>query len=412
MSRSRKPKTRVYPYPAGADPKKCKRWRVVVDLGTVWVKGEEKRKRITEVFDGGKRGAEGRAAELADQYQCVVPSDLTVGQWLDQWIRDYGCDWKHQTRYSYSRIVKRDLQPALGAIPLQELTPLDVRAFYSALEERGLAANTRLHVHRVLFQALAVAEEAEIIDSNPMRKTRAIKPPTVETNSEKYVLHDQVSRRRLLKLLKARSLTPMTGPGRRPVVDLHVPVVLAMSMGMRRGEVSALTWSDVDLESGVLTVRAAYDAKAPTDQRIKGTKNGKVRTARMPQGTITELKEHQKRQKARMEAAGMEWTSTGFVCADASGDCYHPDAISRSFRAFCDANGFDGALTFHGLRHTNSTTLESLGVGRKVTQKRMGHSSARMTDHYIHASDSDDAKAAAKLHRDLYGPAKKTAHGA
>lgn len=389
------------------------RWRIFIDSGFAVVGGERKRRVSTEVFEGSERAVEKRVRAIIQQHSRVAPDRMTLGEWLEQWLEDFTGHTSPQTRRGYRMIVTNHLQPHLGMIRLQELSPLDVKHFYTLQEKRGLSACTINHHHRVLFAALEVAEEAELIDRNPMRKRKVVRPPVVRSE-EKYVIADQAERRRLVQVARGWRDRHKGDEGKRgrPAApfDLEIPVLLALQMGLRRGEVCALRWCDIDFEHGVLRVERAYDTAAKGDP-FKSTKSGKRVVAKMPQGVVDALAEHRLRQGAERLEQGVPRSEQDTVCAHYDGRPYHPDRLSVEFRELVDAHGFDKRLTFHGLRHTCATVMDSGGTSRKVIQGRIGHSTAQMTEHYTHVLSKDDELAAELLNEDLFGPSPQEATG-
>ena len=391
------------PYPAGTLAKGCKKWRITVDAGTIYVDGKRKRSRWTEVFDGGRQKLDERIGEIARHHQRVAPDKMTVGEWLELWLSDYTDDLAPRTVYGYTRIVRNHLQPALGSIRLQELTAVQVRSFYAAQKRKGLSANTLMHHHRCLSAALAVAEEADYVDPNPMHKKKVIKAPKVP-KTDKYVLSTAQERQRLVELARtwASSVPDRSGVrGRRERrMDLYVPVLLGLGMGLRAGEVCGLTWRDADLVDGVLTTAHSFDTTPGITATLKATKTQTVRSAKMPAIVVDALAQAKER---REQQTGAEVSPDDPIVVVEFGRVCRPDRLSRQFRKMCDDNDLDSRLVFHGLRHTCASTQDSLGVPRGVTQSRMGHSSALMTAHYVHAFSADDAAAADLIDADLRG---------
>lgn len=404
-------RTRIYPYPKGTPEDRAKQWLIVCDFGNVIVAGKQQRQRTSEIFTGGKRAAQKRADDLKKRHEHVAPDRTTVSVWLDTWLRDFapikesGEPIEPRTLYGYRRIVTKHLQPGLGSIRLQELRPEAVRAFYASLEASGYSATTRSHIHRVLFAAMSVAEEADLLERNPMRKRKVIRAPK-PSPEPKHIIESAEERRRLIDVSRGYAAAQLRkgNRGRNPrPYDMYLPVLLGLSMGLRAGEVCGLTWADVDLVDGVLRTAHSLDITPKQKTRLKATKTSLVRAAKMPDILVDALARAKERREIELEAFGVSFTESGFVCCHMDGTPYRPDRMSAHFRKMCDDNGFSAALTFHGLRHTAASVQESLGVARVVTQSRMGHTSARMTDHYIKAISADDVAAAALIDADLRG---------
>jgi integrase len=174
--------------------------------------------------------------------------------------------------------------------------------------------------------------------------------------------------RRLLKEAKGR--------------DIYVPVLLALTTGMRRGEICALRWTDVDLAQGIMQVsRNAVDT--PDGITYKGTKTGKCRAIMLPGFVTRELLEYRQSERVRHISGGLLYYGS-------------PGYLSTRFARFANEHGFK--VTFHGLRHTHATLLLAGGVDMKVTQVRLGHSTMAMTaDRYSHLSAGMQETASAAI---------------
>src|SRR5262249_1889634 len=152
-----------------------------------------------------------------------------------------------KTFQEYEGYVRGQITPALGHHPLAKLQPLHIQGFYSQALQNGrkrggggLSAQTVLHLHRILHRALEQAVKWQLLARNPCD---AVEPPRPERKEMKVL--DATLTLRLLDAARG---------GR-----LHMPILLAVTTGMRRGEVLALRWEDVDLQAGTLSVRQSLE---------------------------------------------------------------------------------------------------------------------------------------------------------
>lgn len=162
---------------------------------------------------------------------------------------------------------------------------------------------------------------------------------------------------------------------------------------MRRGEVLGLTWDDFDAERRTLTVRRALSQVGPTQVIVKEPKTGRSRSVVIHDSMVEELTKHRQWQLGLKEALGCEYSDKGRICANPDGGMMTPSLLSKQFKRICRANRID--LTFHGLRHTQATTLITSGVPVRVVSERLGHSNTSITqDIYTHVLPHMQEKAA------------------
>jgi integrase len=164
---------------------------------------------------------------------------------------------------------------------------------------------------------------------------------------------------------------------------LRVPVLLAALCGLRRGEVLALKWEDLDLERGALYVRRALE-ETRSGLAFKEPKTNRFRAVVLPPVVVEVLREHRRAQVAERLKAGPSWQDYDLVCPARNGVPWRPSNFKRDFEAFVRKNGFEG-LTFHMLRHSHASHLIRAGADIKVVASRLGHATPRLTlDTYGH----------------------------
>jgi integrase len=215
-----------------------------------------------------------------DTGEHVDPSRLSVRQWLTTWLSTVREEVSPKTYERYSEIVQHFLIPALGNLELVKLAPRHIQTAYSALASAGrrdgkpggLAPQTRRHLHRILNSALARAVEQQILARNPAEVFKK-RLPKVERREMITLSTDQSAR-----LLAAIEHT-----------RIYWPVLLALSTGMRRGEIFALRWKNVELENGTLRVMQSVE---PTKDgiRFKAPKTDRTRVVTLPAFAINELR--------------------------------------------------------------------------------------------------------------------------
>ena len=176
---------------------------------------------------------------------------------------------------------------------------------------------------------------------------------------------------------------------------LYEPVFLALTTGLRRGEILGLRWGDLDLSRGTVTVQQSLEqTKAGLWFKSPKTRKGR-RTVTLPGIAVAVLQEHRRRQAEEHMALGLGKPKTVFT--DVEGAPWPPDKLSRQFGNLVRKAGI-GPTTFHGLQHTHLTNLLREGVHPKVASERAGHSSVATTlDLYSHAAENLQREAAEKV---------------
>jgi integrase len=342
-------------------------WRIGVDLGR---DENGKRRRQFETVNGTKAEAQRKLRELVSTVEngLFVPATrATVGEFMQQWLRDYAqTNTCPRTAEGYRGNVRRYITPKLGSIPLAKLAPRHIQGLYSDMLGRGLSPRTVLQTHRVLRQALSHAVKWGLIMHNA---GDAVFPPRPRHTEMQALDADAVQ-----TLLQATSGSPYG----------HI-IFLAVYTGLRRGELAALKWSDIDLKNRALSVNRAL-------VRItgEGLQESEPKTARsrrlvsLPPGAVILLSGLKSRQKDRHEVAGRGWSETGYVFCDTAGKPVHPDLVSHAFNRAIKKAGLP-PVRFHDLRHTHATLMLKQGVQPKIVSERLGHSSTAITmDIYSH----------------------------
>jgi integrase len=318
-------------------------WEIRYDYGTDPATG--KRRIATATVRGDRKAAEKELRRLLhtlDDGEHVDPTRISVKQWLEQWLETVKTEVAPKTFERYDEIARQFLMPALGNHLLAKLSPAHIQTAYNAWavggrrdgKEGGLSAQTRRHIHRILRTALSRAVEQQVIARNPADAFRK-RLPKVERREMLTLTADQSA-----KLLEALSHS-----------RVYWPVLVALSTGMRRGEILALRWKNVDLERGALSVvESLEDTKAGI--RFKKPKSGRSRAITLPSYAVEELRRLKELPRVR----------------------------------------------FHDLRHSHATQLLASGIHPKVASERLGHASIGITlDLYSHVTDTMQGEAASKL---------------
>jgi integrase len=175
------------------------------------------------------------------------------------------------------------------------------------------------------------------------------------------------------------------------------PVLIALSTGMRRGEVLALRWKNVDLDGRVLRVIESLE-QTKTGIRFKSPKTERTRAVTLPVFSVDELRRLKRKQAEELLKLGVRQTGETLVCARADGEPLQPQSLTHQFTRLIKRIKDMPRVRLHDLRHSHATQLLAAGVHPKVTQERLGHASITTTlDLYSHVTDTMQGDAAARL---------------
>jgi integrase len=175
------------------------------------------------------------------------------------------------------------------------------------------------------------------------------------------------------------------------------PVLIALATGMRRGEVLALRWKNVDLDRGALRVVQSLE-QTKKGLRFKDTKTSRARAITLPEYAIEELHRLKRQQAEKLLALGIRQTGETLTCCRFDGEPLQPRSLTHQFTKLREGINELPRVRFHDTRHTHATQLLADGVHPKVAQERLGHSTITTTmDLYSHVTDTMQADAATTL---------------
>jgi integrase len=340
-------------------------------------------RRITRYasFRGTKRDAEVQLAKLvtaAANGEQVDPSKLTVNEFLDRWERDWCAgNVSPKTAERYGELLRLHVRPTLGAMKLQKLRPVHLSELYGSLQrDVKLAARTIGHVHRALHRALGHATNWDVVTQNIAAR---VSPPRVGHQEIEILTPAQV--KDILATARNRAIYPIA--------------TLALATGMRRGELLALRWQDVDLDQAKITVaRSLEQTKAGLRFKEPKTTHGR-RTISLPATAVTELRAHWRVQQTQRLALGAgKSPPDALVFADLNGEPRLPNAITKEWERTARSAGMKFA-TLHSLRHTHASHLIANGLDILTISRRLGHGSPTITlSVYGHLFPQTDDRAA------------------
>ena len=340
-----------------------------------------KRRTATTTVRGTRKDAERELTRLLrarDTEEHVDPTRMTVQQWLETWLDTVRSEISPKAHERYNEIVHCYLIPPVGAVRLQKLGPTKIQEAYNAVRRRTgepLAPSTRRYIHVILKSALARAVEQNVLAHNP---ADAVRPPRVErTEITTHTVEQSV---RLLKSIK----------------HMHVywPVLLA---GMRRGEILAIRWKNVDLERGVARVVQSLE-QTKAGLRFKDVKTHRSRAINLPSFVVEQFRRFKRDQAEQLLRLGVRQSGETLVCCREDGEPKQPRSLTHEFSHLIGRLTDIPRVRLHDLRHSHATQLLADGVHPKVAQERLGHSTITTTmDLYSHVTDTMQSEATMRL---------------
>jgi integrase len=370
---------------------KCEHWSFSIEVPG---KGGKRRQISRSGFRNASEASEERGKLIAKHREGTLPTDdkITVGEWVRKWLdaRIAADELRPSTARSYKDLAEQHLLPKVGDVRLAKLRPADLTSAYREIvadrnvkraevearnakwlernpgstrpyaSPRPIGPTTIRRVHAVASGALTAARKGGLISVNPAPDAelpKVSKDKVAAWTPEQYAAF----------LAAVRS-------------DRHYAAFhLVGHTGLRRGEVAGLTWGEVDLQSGRLTVR---QTRVSVGYRIHEGKAksaaGQGRTVPLDSGTVEILRFHRKRQQAEQMAAGPAYEDGGWLVCDELGRPLHPERISKTFKRLAARAGLP-ETKLHGLRHFFVAAMISSGQDISVVSKLAGHSSIQVT---------------------------------
>ena len=362
------------------------RWCGQIDLG--WRDGRRARKLVYGKTAGEVRELMTKALRDRDLGMLSASgSNPTLQRFLDDWLASVKNSLRVRSYERYEGIVRVHLSPAIGRVRLDKLTSAHVQALLDSKLASGLAPRSVQACRIVLGAALKQGVRWQMVGRNV---AEFVNGPKVR-NAEMQVFSPEQARRFLAACQGER---------------LHALYLLALSTGLRRGELLALQWNDLDLDAGTLSVRRSLGRSSAQGIVIAEPKTPQGRrTVRLSAPVVTELRVHRKRQLEQRLSAGPEWRDGGYLFTTSIGTTLDPRSLGQDFRHICEKADLR-LIRFHDLRHSAATIALSQGVHPKIVSEMLGHSRISLTlDVYSHSLPTLQVEAADKIASALTGEA-------
>lgn len=411
-------------------------YRIIVSCGRD-IYGRKIRETATFVPPPGltprkrQRAAEEYARQFEDQVRNGLAMDgrkITLKEFTDRWFEEYAAQkLQPGTIEKYKAELEDKVLPVLGHLKLSDLRPHNLNAFFVSMtkdgarkdgKKGGYSKGSIAKTRNVLSSVLRTATEWEIIERNPLDKVRAQaeetaeklkfftpeqaatfldyieKPYTVNTKGHKRI--DDTGKEYTVGNYESKKEIPE---------QIRVLFILAIYAGLRKGELLALEWSDIDFDNDTVTVSKAVSVVAGEQiTKAPKTKNSR-RVVSIPHFLTQRLKALKTaRIKYRLQL-GEYWQGAEWVFIQDNGKQM---SYSTPYSAFQDTiDRYNAgkpvaaqlpAIPFHGLRHTSATLLIAGKQDVRTVSSRLGHAQASTTMNiYAHALQETDRKAVSAL---------------
>jgi integrase len=311
----------------------------------------------------------------------ITTGEQTLNDFLTHWLQDTAQpNLRPRTFIRYRQLIQLHILPVLGKVKLQKLTPQHLQKLYNQKLEEGCAPQSVKHMHRLLHKAFNDALKWNLISRNVCD---LVDTPRVPKHEMKVFTSEQAQ-----KFLEVAKGDP-----------LEALYVVALTTGMRQGELLALKWDDIDFSHGKLQVRRTIARITDKGFTVSEPKTPKSRRSiNLTPMAIESLKQHRIRQHEHRLLAGPAWDEQGWVYANALGRPIEAgNMMRRSFLPLL-AKAELPKIRFHDLRHSTATLLLSMGTHPKIVQELLGHSQISMTlDTYSHVLPSLQEDAMSRL---------------
>ena len=300
-----------------------------------------------------------------------INSSVTLGQWLSYWLEQMIQPSRTaSTAHGYGMMIKNHIAPALGQIPIRQLTTAQIQLYLNQKMTEDLCPNTVRKHYTLLHNALQHAVRQELLTRNPADN---VIPPSISQPTHHY--YDSDTMAELFRNLEGSSMEPV--------------VKLAGYLGLRRSEICGLKWKNVDRVEKIITIaEARTSVNGRSVDKSTKTRSSIRRLGYRGNKDLDELIERLwARRQSEMAALGDAYEDGDYVLCHNGGRPYQADYLTNRFQRLM--NKLDMPyVTLHGLRHSFASIANSRNVSIFGISKALGHSTTNTTSQiYTHLFD-------------------------
>ena len=332
--------------------------------------------------------------KLHDKIEIYRDADLSedcnmlLSDWLDKWIKEYiTCYVRPNTLFSYTAMIKNQINPYLGNRPLSALTTMEIQKFYNTIKKNGRVKSDKNHgteladsmvrkVHLMLHESLDMAVKQQLLVSNPTNGTALPK----NNYAPKQILNDEQLDKFMNQIKQDKKW--------------HDFFYTEITTGLHKGEICGLKWEDFDERRGALKIKRSVGKTINGVMLIGETKTETgSREILLPPSTAELL-------RRRKISAVSEWIFPNLRNLEKP---MNPQCAYQHLKTILKKAGLS-SIRFHDLRNTFATMALEDGMDVKTLSTTIGHVASAMTiDIYSHLTDTMQRQAAAKIDRQIGG---------
>ena len=372
-------------------------------LSWVDVNGNRHRKWVSTGLaqKGNKRRAEEALVHIRNTFEPPttereLTADMLFSEYLKQWLEVVRVRVKIATFCSYQDMVTNTIAPYFEKkkLTLRELEARHIQQFYTE-KLKTVSANSVIHYHAVIYQALKYAMKT---DMGPQNVAMKVDRPRKQQYQPTFLDADEMQE--LFKVVKG--------------TKLELPVLVAAFYGLRRGEVLGLKWDAIDFQRGTLTIKRTVtevrlDGKTEIIEQESAKTKSSLRTLPLVGSFKDYFMEVKQAQEVNKSVCGncYNYDYDGYVFVDELGERMKPDYLTNYFPTYIQRHGIR-KMRFHDLRHSCASLLLANGVPLKQIQEWLGHSDFSTTANiYAHLDYSSKISSAQAMEKGMLLPSSE-----
>lgn len=339
----------------------------------------------------GRQAAQELEAKLKEQIAqpaLAAPQGRTVQQLYDEYIISKASEVRQSTLAKHKSILTNHVLPTLGKLELTELTTPIMQDWKNTIAAKDLQIKMRQNTYKELRALLNYAVRLDYLLSNPLLKVGNFRDAyqTKPADELRYYTKEQFVAYAAAARDSANTLLSWS---------MYVFFCIAYYTGMRKGEINALRWSDID--GGTLHVRRSVNCKTKGEAVVETPPKNKssYRDLQMPAPLISILREHKKRQQQ-----DKRWCEDWRICGGP--DCLRDTTISHYNDKYAALAGLPH-IRIHDFRHSHASLLCNEGINIQEVARRLGHADVQMTwNTYSHLYPREEERAVEVLNQIVF----------
>lgn len=386
-------------------------WRLTVEVGSEADGTRYRRRKTITIEDKALLKTKKALQEYLDDElkkfkfeveagEYISPDKARFADFVNEWRTKYAIkEYAPKTLSLTEHLLKNYICPYFDHYRMPDIKTMHIVTFFDKMSKPGVrkdgknepfSPSTLTSMHRLLRVIFKTAVTWQVLKKSPMEGLKYPKLP-----KRRAACYDEEESTQLLKALQGEPL------------QWKVMIMLAITTGMRRGEICGLEWKHLNLDEGIAEVEQAIIYTKATKKKLTDPKtDGSARKLSIPDLVVDLLKIHRAESFKRRDSLGSKWKGEKdrfFVFTGPFGEPYTLEYISTKWKSFTEEKGLR-FIKFHGLRHTSASLLIYKGIHAKVISERLGHSNINITmNTYGHVFRKAD-EAAAKTFDAMFNP--------